>query len=216
MRLLIVEDHILLGEGYRQVLEEIVPKSELVIDEVRDCQSAYEILHKRDRKYDLILLDLNLPPYYSKNLESGEDLIPLIKEFHKGSKLLVVTSHSKSIILYDLLRIHQPHGLLVKSDVSREELRVAIEHVMNGAEFRSDAVTHAMELIRSQDGYLDFHNRQIITLIAKGIKTKSMTKYLPLSTSAIDKRKAQIKDYFLISSGSDEDILREARKIGLI
>ena len=216
MRSLIIEDHILLGEGYRQVLEGIIPKSNLVVDEVRDCKSAYEILQKRDRKYDLVLLDLNLPPYHSKNLESGEDLIPLIKEMHKGCKLLVVTSHSQSIILYDLLRVHRPQGLLVKSDVSSDQLKTAIMHVLDGSEFRSDAVGHALEVIRSENGYLDLHNRQIICLIAKGIKTKSMTRYLPLSASAIDKRKAQIKDYFLITSGSDEDILREARKVGLI
>lgn len=60
--------------------------------------------------------------------------------------------------------------------------------------------------------YLDTTNRRIISLLAKGIKTKNLPIHLNLSISAIDKRKAQIKEIFNIEKGTDEDILREAKK----
>ena len=63
---------------------------------------------------------------------------------------------------------------------------------------------------------LDSYNRQIIILLSQGVKTKNFHEHINLSTSAIEKRKAVIKDYFGIIKGSDEDILREARKQGLI
>jgi hypothetical protein len=34
--------------------------------------------------------------------------------------------------------------------------------------------------------------------------------------SAIDKRKAQIKDFFCVQKGTDEDIIREAKKHGFV
>jgi two-component system, NarL family, response regulator NreC len=39
---------------------------------------------------------------------------------------------------------------------------------------------------------------------------------LHLSNSAVEKRKVIIKEYFGIDKGTDEDIIREARKQGLI
>lgn len=63
---------------------------------------------------------------------------------------------------------------------------------------------------------LDSYNRQIIMLLSQGVKTKNFHDYINLSTSAIEKRKVVIKDYLGIIKGTDEDILREARKQGLI
>lgn len=216
MRSLIVEDHSLLTEGYRKILEELLPGPELTVDEVQDCKTAYDVLRKSRNSYDLILLDINLPADHKRNVESGMDLIPLIKSNNKDCLLVVLTSHSQAILLYDLLREHQPNGLLVKTDFNSDSLKLALQKIFGGTQVTTDSVTAAVDIITSKKEYLDLHNRQIITLISKGIKTKSMTKYLPLSTSAIDKRKAQIKDYFLIRTGSDEDIVREARKFGLI
>jgi two-component system, NarL family, response regulator NreC len=39
---------------------------------------------------------------------------------------------------------------------------------------------------------------------------------LNLSKSSIEKRKMQIKDYLCIAKGTDEDIVRESRKLGFI
>jgi DNA-binding NarL/FixJ family response regulator len=53
-------------------------------------------------------------------------------------------------------------------------------------------------------------------MLSKGIKTKTIQEQLHLSKSAVDKRKVAIKSYLGIDKGNDEDILREARKRGLI
>ena len=87
---------------------------------------------------------------------------------------------------------------------------------MKGGTYYSPTVKKGIKEITSKDLYLDNYNRQIIFLLSKGVKSKSLPNYLPLSMSAIDKRKAQIKDYFLIEKGNDEDIIREAKKLDLI
>jgi hypothetical protein len=64
--------------------------------------------------------------------------------------------------------------------------------------------------------FLDDFNRQIITLLASGIQSKNLPNHINLSMSAIDKRKAQIKDFFCVQKGTDEDIIREAKKHGFV
>ena len=73
-----------------------------------------------------------------------------------------------------------------------------------------------MKELLSKKAYLDNFNRQIITLLAQGIKTKSLPNHKNLSISSIEKRKVQIKDYLSIEKGTDEDIIREAKRLGLI
>ena len=70
--------------------------------------------------------------------------------------------------------------------------------------------------LHEKSAFLDENNRKLITLLAEGVKTKNLPQRMNLSISAIDKRKAQIKFYFKIEKGSDEDIIREAKKHGLI
>jgi hypothetical protein len=52
-------------------------------------------------------------------------------------------------------------------------------------------------------------------LLAKGIKNKNLEKYIPLSASAIEKRKYRIKR-LLDVEGDDEDLIKEARIQGYI
>ena len=53
-------------------------------------------------------------------------------------------------------------------------------------------------------------------LIAEGFKTKDLPKYIPLSLSAIEKRKASIKKQLILESGSNKELLDSAKSLGLI
>jgi two-component system response regulator NreC len=57
---------------------------------------------------------------------------------------------------------------------------------------------------------------KIIELISQGITTKNLPNYVPLSLSGVHKRKAKIKAVLNIDNGSDEAIIKEARKKGFI
>jgi two-component system response regulator NreC len=80
----------------------------------------------------------------------------------------------------------------------------------------SETVQNLKKVMTSTVIFLDNYSRQIIILLSQGVQTKNLPEYLNLSQSAVDKRKAIIKEYFNIEKGNDEDILREARKQGLI
>ena len=132
------------------------------------------------------------------------------------AKIVILTSHAEAFILYKLQKKIQPNGLLVKSDFSAEEFLKAFEMIMNGEVYVSKTVNDAIQELLSNDMFLDDFNRQIISLLASGIQSKNLPNHINLSMSAIDKRKSQIKDFFCVQKGTDEDIIREAKKHGFV
>ncbi|MFP3339621.1 hypothetical protein R0J91_16705, partial [Micrococcus sp. SIMBA_131] len=85
---------------------------------------------------------------------------------------------------------------------------------MSNPPFYSGSVNSMIRKSISSDIVVDEINRKILHLLSQGIKTKSLTDYINLSMSAIEKRKKHLKELFMIEDGSDETLLEEARKKG--
>jgi two-component system response regulator NreC len=218
LNILMIDDHPSMIEGYKIILSFNTQGFEIETTTAFTCESAYEIISDPSRRnqFDIIFLDYSLPAYSDKNINNGEDLALLAKSYMPNTKIAMLTSHTESLILYDIIRNIEPAGLLVKSDFTANELLLAFGQIMDGQIYHSHTVKHSVKELLSKKLYLDNFNRQIITLLSQGIKTKNLPDHLNLSMSAIEKRKVQIKDYFCIEKGSDEDIVREAKKMGLI
>lgn len=218
LNMLIVDDHAPIIEGYKVILS--YNKSGIPIDfkEAHDCESAYKILSNKANfdLFDLVFIDVTLPPYVAKNLNSGDELVPVIREFMPNAKIVILTSHTESFVLFRILDNCKPNGLLVKSDFTSEEFLEAFDTIVKGENYFSKTVQKHNNEVVNNVKILDNYNRQIIILLSQGIKTKNLHEHLHLSVSAIDKRKVAIKIFFGIEKGTDEDIIREARNQGLI
>lgn len=216
LKILIVEDHPSMIEGYKIILSYNTKDYEIDATSAVNCKSAYDLITDNNNVYDVILLDYSLPAYPEKGINSGKDLAVLIRKVKPKSRIIVLTSHSEALILYDLIVSVEPEGILVKSDFSAEELLKAFELIVEGGNYHSTTVTQNVSELLSKKIYLDSYNRKIISLLAEGIKTKNIPNYMNLSISAVEKRKVQIKDYLGIDKGGDEEIIRKAKEAGLI
>ena len=216
--MLIVDDHPLMIEGYRSILEHNSFGYPVIISSANNCEEAFHIITNQANQelFDLIFIDINLPPYKKELITTGEDIISLARKYLKDCKVVIITSYAEAFKLYNIIKLYHPEGLLVKSDFNANELISALRRIIEGETYHSYTVVNQLKNITSRKEYLDNYNRQIISLLSQGIKSKNLPDYLPLSMSAIDKRKSQIKDYFFIDGGNDEDILREARALGFI
>lgn len=216
MRILMVDDHPTQLEGYKIILAYNNQGINIETVMAYNCKSAFEFIKDTTQYFDMFFLDLNLPGYPEEQIKSGEDLAYLIKELHPNSKIVMLTSHSESFLLYNIVKKIEPNAFLVKSDFGGDELLEAFDAVLKGEIYHSETVKESIHELLSREEYLDSYNRQIITLLAQGVMTKNLPEHLNLSMSAVEKRKSQIKDYFCIQKGSDEDIVREARKLGFV
>jgi DNA-binding NarL/FixJ family response regulator len=216
VNVLMVDDHPPIIEGYKSILSLNNQGYKLITTTAYSCESAYNTITSANHSFDIVFLDVTLPPFKEKNIHSGEDLIPVVKKYHPKSKIIVLTSHSESIVLYKLMNEHNPQGFLIKSDFQSEEFITAFDTILKGGIYYSATVVFHQKNWEEKNKVMDNYNRQILLLLSQGVKTKSIPDLLNLSISAINKRKAILKQIFGIDKGTDEDILKEARKQGYL
>ena len=218
LNILMIDDHPSMIEGYKSILSFNDLGIQINSVPAYNCEAAYNIITSGDNSeaFDMAFVDLSLPPYLDKNMKSGEDLALLIRKTHPKCKIVILTSHAEAFILDNIQKTIEPNGLLVKSDFTAEELLIAFEQIYNNQIYTSKTVVDNIADLQAKSAFLDENNRKLITLLSEGVKTKNMPLHMNLSISAIDKRKAQIRQYFKIEKGSDEDIIRAAKNHGLI
>jgi two-component system, NarL family, response regulator NreC len=218
VNLLIIDDHLPIIEGYKSILSFNKSGFSIETTAATSLELAYSIITKEPKTtfFDAIFIDLTLPEFPEKGLYTGEDLIPIAKMNFPNAKIAILTSHTESMILYRILTEGQPNAILVKSDFTSEEFLVAFDTIMSGENYYSKTVLLHKKQLGEKKKIFDSYNRQIIQLLSQGVKTKNIQDQLHLSKSAIDKRKVIIKDLLGIDKGNDEDLIREARKQGLI
>jgi len=219
VKILMIDDHPSQIEGYKIILEYNEYGYEIEATACYDCESAYWVVtnEKSADYFDIVFLDKNMPAFKEYNIMSGEDLVPVIQQYMPKTKIVILTSSIEAFVLYNIVSKIHPSGLLVKSDFKAEELVEAFDMIMHGEVYYSSSVKGSIEQLLSKKEFLDSYNRQIILLLSQGVKTKSLPQYLNISLSAVEKRKAQIKDYFCIENkGTDEEIVKEARRLGFI
>jgi DNA-binding NarL/FixJ family response regulator len=217
LNILIIDDHPAIIEGYKAILSFNKRGYQINSTTAFDCESAYNIVvNQPEMTFDVIFIDINLPGYLEKKVQSGVDLVMLVRKFRPESKIIVLTSHTEKIVIDRILNEANPEGLLLKCDVKSEDFLNAFISIVNGGQCFSETVLKFKEIVPEEAKKLDYYNQQIILLLSQGLKTKTIQDQLCLSKSAVDKRKVVIKNFFGIDKGNDEDILREARKHGLI
>jgi DNA-binding NarL/FixJ family response regulator len=218
LNILMIDDHPSMIEGYKSILSFNDLGVRINAVPAYNCEAAYNIITSEDntQAFDMAFVDLSLPPYLDKDMKSGEDLALLIRKVHPKCKIVILTSHAEAFILDNIQKTIEPNGLLVKSDFTAEEFLIAFEQIYNNQIYTSKTVVDNIADLHEKSAFLDDNNRKLITLLSEGVKTKNMPQHMNLSISAIDKRKAQIRHYFKIEKGSDEDIIRAAKNHGLI
>lgn len=218
VKILFVDDHPSQILGYKTILTYNNRNLDIEATECYNCKDAFSILTDRVNPpdFDFVFLDRSMPPYEEEGIFSGEDLAVLLKKDFPDIKIVILTSHAESFIVYDIVKKVNPSGLLIKSDFSGDELLRAFDLLMDDEIYHSETVKKAIKELLSREDYLDSINRKIIMLISQGFKTKTIAGEINLTESAVEKRKAKIKDYFCIDKGNDEDIIREAKKLGFI
>jgi len=213
---LAIDDHAVVLEGYHYMFQNLEHNfDDLEFVKAHDCQSGYLAIdmHKGN-PFDVALIDYSIPQFTEKKLHSGEDIALLVRQKMPGCKIIMMTMHREMDIIASILQRVAPEGFINKSDCSTDELITGFKEVLDGNTFYSKTIYNYIE--RKQKGImLDEVDVRIILLLAKGIKNKNLHNYIPLSESAIEKRKYKIKRLLEVDGG-DEDLIKEARIQGYI
>src|SRR5690606_26074266 len=204
IRILMIDDHPMIIEGYQNTLQ-FTKKSnqELYIDIANNCDEAVKYMEKSLEKampYDVLFVDISLPPSKDGLMQSGEDLAEHARIILPKSKIIILTMFNESFRIHNIIKTIDPEGFLIKSDLTSSELASAFQAVLKNPPFYSGTVNSHIRKSITSDIVIDEKNRKILHLLSQGVKTKNLAAQLYISFSADERRKKQLKDLF-----SDED-----------
>ena len=179
IRILIVDDHDLVREGIRTMLEQ--EPGFQVVGEVGDGQEAVRAV--RELRPDIVLMDLNLPGGLG-GLEATE---AILGDF-PATRVIVLTQYENREYIKRALRIGAK-GYLLKSSVS-QQLKEAIRAVHQGLRYLHplvadelvELVSHGASLTDDDDyERLTRRERQVFKLLAEGSTSRDIARYLGVS-----------------------------------
>lgn len=219
LKILMVDDHPLILEGYQNTLLSIKKSYQnFKIDLATTCDEAVSFITKAAKKapYDVLFVDIRIPPTSDGTITSGEDLSKYAREMMPETKIIILTMYNESYRIHNILRNINPQGFLIKSDLTSNELANAFISVLENPPYYSGTVNTFLQKSITSDIYIDDKNRKILYLLSQGVKTKNLAEYVGLSLSAVEKRKKHLKLLFSVQDGGDETLLKEARIKGFL
>jgi len=216
--LLLVDDHPITIDGYVNILTNH-NDTPIAFTTAYSCEEAFLKITNRflsQKTFDLAFLDISLPPYEIKNIQNGIDVGSLIRQYFPDCKIILLTMHSETLLIHNAIKKINPEGFILKNDINANSLVTAYLSIMQGQKFYSSTISKVLSQAILKKLNFDAIDCQILELISKKIKTKDMPEHLDLSLSAVEKRKAAIKNKLLKDTGSNKEIIEEAEKLGLI
>lgn len=220
IKILMIDDHPMIIEGYQNTLLYTKKENqELEIDIANNCDEAIKYMDKainNDLPYNVLFVDISLPPSTDGVMSSGEDLAAYARKTLPNAKIIILTMFNESYRIHNIIRNIDPEGFLIKSDLTSSELASGFQAVLNNPPFYSGTVNSHIRKSITSDVFIDEKNRKILHLLSQGVRTKNLASHLDISLSAVEKRKKQLKVLFSIEDGQDESLLREARKKGFV
>lgn len=218
LNVFMADDHPFIIEAYNNTIKSYAAAYNISVVKASDCKEAYDLLYSdKVLSFDLAFLDVSMPAYEEKNILSGEDVARILKNKQPHCKVVLLTMLSDSFRVLNIIKTINPNGLIIKNDLTFDELKNAFERIIQGENYYSQTVVkYVSQSVSLQSNLMDELDRQIVYHISRGVKTKNIPMYTSMSLSTIEKRKLNLKELFGIKGGSDEDLIREAKSRGFL
>ncbi|HVT57132.1 MAG TPA: response regulator transcription factor [Thermoanaerobaculia bacterium] len=196
-RILLVDDHAVVRQGLRQILEESIPGAVF-----EDAASAEEAMRKAQAdEWDVAILDLSLPDM------SGLEALKELRRSRPRLPVLVLSLHPEEQFAVRALRSGAA-GYLAKTTAAAD-LVEAVKHVLAGGRYVSPSL--AERLVgeiglapgRAPQELLSDREFQVFRLLAAGKTVTAIARVLGLSVSTVSTYRTRILGKMKMTDNSD-------------
>ena len=183
MKILLVDDHSILLDGLKKLIEEDEMLS--VVDAVGSVPDAIRSIDKH--KPDLVITDYNLGD------DDGLSLVQKTKRLFPDMKFIILSMHDEAHLVKEILK-EGVNGYVLKKD-TKEELIEAIYAVRGGKMYMSTDINAMLvkSLYEPDEGkLLTSREREILKLISQEYSNKQIAEELFISERTVETHRKNI------------------------
>lgn len=220
IRILLVDDYVILLKGLITMLNEIKDFNlEIVYKTTGD--TAYEaiVLSEKTNPFNILFTDLSFN-LCEGTITSGETLINQVKKVAPNLKIGVITEHSETNRVFNVIQNQKPLVYLLKSGCNTSELNFAIHKMLKDENYYSHLV-HKKTLKRSVVQIsMDTIALQILEELPKHSKISNLVGHIkkedgkPLKIRSIEAKLADLR--INLEANNNTDLILKAKQLGII
>jgi len=188
MRILICEDHKIVRDGLKQILQQLEGVSYIV--EAGSGNEAFDQL--KNQRFDILLLDISLPD------RSGLEVLETVKATWPLTNVLILSMHPQEQYAIHALK-RGASGYLTK-ETDAEELLIAIKYVSKGGKYISlslaENIAHHIVKESPKQKYeqLSLREFEILIKLANGMSLQEIGKELFISGKTVSTYRSRIME----------------------
>jgi two-component system, NarL family, invasion response regulator UvrY len=205
--ILLVDDHAVVREGYRSVLQK--QPGLHVVAEAADGAEAYRLF--KELQPDLVIMDLTMPGI------GGIEAIRRIRQWDPNARILVFTMHQNAAFAVQAIRAGA-RGYVTKTSPPETLVRAAID-ILAGRIAVSPDIDHELALSRiagkrAAADVLSAREFEVLRMLLAERSTEQIADLLHLSPKTVANLHSLIKDK--LGVGSDIELVRLALRQGIL
>ena len=210
LKVLVVDDHAVVREGIRAVLERKAGATRVA--EAGDGAAA--VAACRDEAFDVVVMDVSMP---------GIDGVAATRELLRASpstRVLALSMHDEREVVQDMLRAGAS-GYLLKSAIT-EELVKAVDAVAGGGIYVGANITgmvlddyvQGLRKDNAEPTPLSARERQVLQLVVDGKSAKEAAAVLGVSPRTVEMHRARLMQKLGVNSAAG--LVRYALANGIV
>jgi RNA polymerase sigma factor (sigma-70 family) len=198
MRVVIADDHTVVRQGIRGVLEDMDGLE--VVAEAGDGEEAIGLVGALSP--DVVVLDVTMPK------KSGLEVTRELREQGVDVRILILSMHEDPEYILQAVRAGAD-GYVLK-DVAPSELRDAVQAVHEGREYFTARVTHQLsvglrqeieaEQLRTRLDSLTNREREVMLLVAEGLTNREIGERLEISPRTVETHRERVMSKLRVRS----------------
>lgn len=197
IRVMVVDDHILIRKGILMLLEEFSD-----IEIAGEAGSGEEaILIANTCRPDVILMDISMP-----NGLDGFNAAEEILKNHSSIRIILLSMHDEEIYIQKAIQLNVSGFILKKSESN--DLYTSISQVFHGKKYFSvglpdKQIQKMMEKQGKVPSILTLREKEVVQLLVRGYSNKQIAEKLFISPKTVENHKANMMDKLQLSNKSE-------------
>ena len=219
-KILLVDDHQLIIEGILSCLKNI---DGLEIETANSCDEAFSKIKSnlQTNPFQLVFTDLSFDNQsQNNNLDSGEALIKAIQDEEIPIKVGVITGHSETNRVFNVIHNLNPSAYILKGNCSTDELNFAIQKMLKGEVYYTHEIHQKLLKRALVEIQMDDVAIQILKELPRHAKISNLEGLIKkndgslLKVRSIESKLSKLRTD--LQANNNTDLVLKAKELGIV